>query len=252
MASAFSTKSLQQALTYPFIDPRWKNKFLIGIGLSLACMFIPVIPSLFVTGYLYQIIHRLIVENGDLYLPEWDDWGLFLKDGWRLLCVTLVYYLPVILIFIFGWVVYSAAMIVMIAQGETDPNSAIPLIMLLGMAVFFLCMALSTILGIAVSVITPVVIGHTVARGSLSAGFDFISWWKVFKANPGGFLLTLLVLYGMLAATYILSQVFSMTIILMCFIFILPMIVNFYMMLVGAAMIGAAYREGAEKLTPVV
>jgi hypothetical protein len=248
MATTFSTKSLQRVLTFPFEDPEWKNKILIGVGLSLAGMFVPIIPGLMAMGYMYQIMYRLIVENGDLYLPKWDDWELFLKNGWRLFSVTFVYNLPMVLISVFGFVVYFASMLGMAAQGDTSSDPVITIMMLVGMGIFFLSIAITIILWIGVSAIMPAVIGHTVAHGSFSAGFDFTGWWKVLKANPGGFLLTLLILSGMLAVIYIVSQVFYITIVLICLIFIIPLIASFYMMLVGGAMIGAAYREGAEKL----
>jgi hypothetical protein len=247
MTTSLSTKSMQRVLTFPFEDPKWKNKFLLGIGLSLAGMLVPIVPGLFVTGFAYQLMHRLIVDNGDLYLPEWDDWGRLLKEGWRLFSVYFLYELPVIVILIFGWVVYIGSFIAMTMEGGSNPNSVLPMVMLVGMGIFFLSSGLSIILGIVVSVILPPALGHTVAKDSFSAAFDFTGWWKIFKANLGGFLLAFLIIAGMVAAMYVLIQLFYMTIVLICLMFIVPMVVNFYMMLVGSALIGLAYREGVEK-----
>jgi hypothetical protein len=190
----------------------------------------------------------LIVENGDLYLPEWDDWGTLLKEGWRLFSVSFLYELPVIVISIFGWVVYTGSFMAMAMGGESNPNSVLPVVMLIGMAIFFLSIGLTIILGVGISVILPVALGHTVAQDSFSAAFDFTGWWKILKANLGGFLLAFFIIAGMLGTMYMLIQVFYMTIVLICLMFIIPMLVSFYISLVGAALIGMAYREGVEKL----
>ncbi len=238
MTTGLSTKNMQRVLTFPFEDPTWKNKFMIGIGLSLAGMMLPVVPGLFVMGYAYQIMHRLIVENGDLYLPEWNDWEKLLKEGWRLFSVSFLYELPIIVISLFGWVIYTGSFIGMAMQGESNPDSVLPLVMLVGMGIFFLSIGLTIILGIGVSVVLPPALGHTVAKDSFSAAFDFTGWWKILKANLGGFMLALLIIAGMMTAMYVLIQLFYMTIVLICLMFIVPMLVSFYIMLVGAALIG--------------
>ena len=220
------------------------------MALTIACMFVPIIPSLFVTGYGYQIMHRLIVEHGDLYLPEWDDWNKLFKDGWRLFCVSFVYTLPASISMIIGMGLYFGAFIVMAMAGDLSNDPAASMMIFGAMGIFFLSIALTMILIIAAWCFLPVAMGHTVARDSFSAAFDFDGWWKVLKANLGGFFLAIVVLTGLLGVVYMIAQIFYMTIVLMCMMFIIPLAFGFYMMLVGFALIGLAYREGVEKLTP--
>jgi len=53
--------------------------------------------SVFVVGYAYQIIQRIILEDGEPYLPEWEDWSKLFNDGLRLTGALLILYIPTIL-----------------------------------------------------------------------------------------------------------------------------------------------------------
>jgi len=246
-----TTYSMQYVLSYPFKDPRWKSKLGLGVLLTLAGMFVPVIPYLFIIGYGYQILHRLIVERGDLYLPEWDDWGKYLKDGWRLFAVWFVYTLPALLISLVGVLAYIGMFAAMIKAEASGNDEAAIIPMFITMAALFLSIALSMLLAMAAALVIAPASAHTVAEASFSAGFDFTGWWKVFKANLGGFFLALVIVMGLMGIVYLLSYIFYMTIVLMCMLFILPILVSFYIMLVGCAMTGLAYREGTDRLAAI-
>jgi hypothetical protein len=109
-------------------------------------------------------------------------------------------------------------------------------------------MAISTILMSVTFLGMPAIIGHTVAHDSFAAGFNFSGWWKVMKANLGGFAVTFLIIFGLVGVMYMLTQIFYMTIVLICLMFIVPLIAGFYISMVGAALIGQSYREGVDKL----
>lgn len=51
MKTANGLTAIQDIFSFPFRDPKWKNKFLIGGGVSLAGMVIPVLPWLALLGY---------------------------------------------------------------------------------------------------------------------------------------------------------------------------------------------------------
>jgi hypothetical protein len=248
MTTTFSTKSMQQVLTYPFKDPKWMEKFLVGIGLTLGSMIVPIVPGLFVTGYIYQIIHQLTVEKGELCLPEWTDWSKLLQDGFRLTAVTFLYSLPALIIGAIGFVLYFVAFIGMTAAEGSDPNSGFAIFFFLAFGIMMISMAISTLLMSVLFISMPAIIGHTVAHDSFAAGFNISGWWKVMKANLGGFAVTFLIIFGLVSVMYMLTQIFYMTIVLICFMFIVPLIAGFYISLVGAALIGQSYREGVDKL----
>jgi hypothetical protein len=245
-----STYGMQQILTYPFKDPKWVTKLILGMVISMAGMFVPVIPQLFVMGYGYEIMHRLIVERGDLYLPEWYDWGKYLKNGWRLFAVSFVYMLPASLIGVVGFGIYIASTFGMVFASHSSKDPGASMVMMGGMAVFFLTMAITMGLMMILMVVLPPATAHAVAHDSFSAAFDFSGWWKIFKANIGGFVVAAIVYMGIAGVMGFLMQIFYMTIVLICLMFIVPMALGFYMMLVGYTLIALAYREGVDKLNP--
>ncbi len=249
MENTPSIRQFQRILSYPFEDSKWKSKLLIGMALTLGGMMLPVIPTLFVLGYGYQITHRLIVEQGDLYLPEWTDWEKLLKDGWRLFCVSFIYTLPMVICIVVGYVVYFGTFGITMATSSGSSNDpAVGMLMFGGMAVQFLMMALGILLGLTTSFVLPAAMAHTIARDSFSAGFDFIGWWKVLKANFSGFLTTVVMIMGLAMLMTTFMQVIYLTIVLICLALFIPVIVSFYMLLVSSALIGLAYRDGVESL----
>ncbi len=248
MTTEVSTRPLQTLLAFPFHEDRWQSKMLIGIGLTLAGMIIPIIPGLILMGYVYQIMHRVIVDRSNLYLPEWDNWGKFLKDGWRLFCVAFLYSLPTLVVSFAGMGIYIITFIGAMTAAGNHPDSPASILLVVAIGILFLSIGLSILTGTLTFLVLPAALGHTVARDSFSAGFDFTGWWKIFRANTGGFLIALLVITGLMGLVYIVSQIFSMTIVLICLIFLLPLAVGFYVMLIGAALVAGAYREGVENL----
>lgn len=99
------TRSLDlgKSLTFMFEEPEWGKKFLIGFGLMLLAFplaflgGIPaLIPAFIVTGYSMEISRRY-AQNQDVILPEWNDWGKYLKDGALFILAAIIYALPLII-----------------------------------------------------------------------------------------------------------------------------------------------------------
>jgi hypothetical protein len=89
---------------------------------------------------------------------------------------------------------------------------------------------------------------HTVAKDSFKAGFRIREWWKVFRANLGGFMLVLLLLAGLYAVLMLTFQFFYVTLVLWCLMPIILIIGGSYLSLVMDALFALVYREGMEKL----
>ncbi|HRQ38767.1 MAG TPA: DUF4013 domain-containing protein [Chloroflexota bacterium] len=80
-----------KALTYITEDERWVMKFLIALAMAIFSFFI--IPAIILEGYMVAIA-RNVMNGEERPLPEWDDWGGFLRDGFNLFVALLVYTLP--------------------------------------------------------------------------------------------------------------------------------------------------------------
>ncbi|MBP1655183.1 MAG: hypothetical protein H6Q28_1739 [Bacteroidetes bacterium] len=86
-----------RAFSFPFRDPQWFVKFLIG---SLMCLLCVVGVGFFIlAGYFIQITQRAI-RNDEPGLPDWSGLGDKFVMGVKIVIVYLVYLLPVILLMI--------------------------------------------------------------------------------------------------------------------------------------------------------
>ncbi|HRO25234.1 MAG TPA: DUF4013 domain-containing protein, partial [Promineifilum sp.] len=82
---------VNKSIRYVFDDPQWISKVVIGALMSVLSFFI--LPAFILQGYVVKVIRQ--VMNGDWDgLPEWDDWGNLLRDGFNVFIAELVYTLP--------------------------------------------------------------------------------------------------------------------------------------------------------------
>ena len=181
MPEELSLASVKEVLRFPFRDPNWQNRFIVGSALILAGVvlyFVPIIsfvPFLFVAGYAYRV-QRRAARSGELVLPPWDDWGGLALDGLKGMLVSLVYTLPAILCFIGGMVLYYVAIFGMmfpVAFMEDSASTVVVTMLLMfgSMVLMFLSMFVGWVLLLLGGVPLPMAIAHFVARDDLAAGF---------------------------------------------------------------------------------
>src|SRR5215212_186394 len=82
-----------RAFGYTFQDPNWLKKIVIG-GLLL---IIPIFGWFVVGGYGIRVM-RNVLSGTDLPLPEWDDLGALFMDGLSAFIVTLIWWIPIIIV----------------------------------------------------------------------------------------------------------------------------------------------------------
>jgi hypothetical protein len=82
-----------RAFSYPFQDPAWVTKIIIGAVMVL----IPIIGWLILGGYTLRIMRR-VVSGSDVPLPEWTDYGAMFADGVKALIVYIVWAIPFIIL----------------------------------------------------------------------------------------------------------------------------------------------------------
>jgi hypothetical protein len=254
MTTSFTSDDLQALLKFPFDDPGWTNKLLIGSLLLFAGYVVPIIPIVFVYGYYAQIERRIIVEGGEPSLPEWDDWGRFFSDGLKLTGVIVVYMLPLIVFFCAGYGIFvglifgpEAAM-----RAAPDPESISPLMTFLpflGMLIWLVLFALGMIGLLAVGLILPVATSHVIATGQFAAGFRISEWWPIFRANLAGYLISFILILGVWMALSFAVQVLYLTVILCCLVPFILAPLSMYIMIIGSVLFGQAYRTGVDKVS---
>jgi hypothetical protein len=244
--------SLEEILTFPFRDKEWQNKLLIGSLVVLASFVVPILPLLLVYGYGVRIARRVINGDGELYLPEWDDWSALFVDGAKIVGIWFVSALPLLIIAFAGQGLFMASSFVPALVAEAaGGEAALALAMvstLLGVGGGLAVSGATIVLSLAMGIFLPVITGHVIATGEFAAAFRVREWWRVFRANVGGYLLVLIVMLGVGIALGMVLQILYLTVCLCCLVPILMGPCTFYTTLVSFTLYARAYRAGTHNL----
>ncbi|MDE0633958.1 MAG: DUF4013 domain-containing protein [Caldilineaceae bacterium] len=185
-----------RALTYFSEDERWVEKTAIGTGLLLISSLllvalVGVLGYFILFGYLVRLLQN-VRDDVHPVLPEWDRWGDDLVRGVKLVCVGVIWALPIVLVsvplFIIGIIIDSEFRSV---NGDFA-------------GLFFLCSAcLSFLFGIAYAVFQP---GFTIAfakNETISDGLQVSEIWDWTRDNIGNVAIVaiLTVIASMIIAT---------------------------------------------------
>jgi len=241
--------SLQTLLYFPFKDSSSRNKLLIASALGLGSFIIPIIPWILVLGYAGAIMRQIIVDGKEASMPEWGDWNKYLSLGGKLFGVSLVYSIPVWAPMFLGYflMILPAFLTEFLENTYRYSDELIGFVMLFtfgGMILFGLGMFFSLIIW----VFLPPAFAHAAAKDSFVAGFKIREWWKIFKANIGGFILTMVIGGGLYMVFMFAMQIIYMTLILCILLPFLMAFMSAYLSIVISVLIAQAYRDGLTKL----
>lgn len=209
-----------RALSFVFEDEEWIKKVLIGAVLALTV--IGIIP---VMGYALEVARR-VAQGSERPLPEWDNFGAKIVEGFLSGLIGFVWALPMILIASCIWVV-------MVPAGVIDDSGNTAAI--LG-TVLSICVGLIiTIYSLLLTLVLPAAIASYAVKGEFGAAFRFGEVIGLVRSNFGTYLMVLLIT--------ILAQIIgSLGSIVICIGAYLTM---FYSILVTYYAYGQAYRIAA-------
>jgi hypothetical protein len=212
--------------------------------LIFSASIIPILPFLIVLGYIMKIAKRIIDGDGQLNLPEWDNWSEYLRDGFKWFAALLIYSLPLMIIFSIGYFVYFLSFIGIAAVEETaNPPVIAILLPFFGMAVLFLTIFIGIFLSLLEMMVLPAGLMHVVHTGNFSAAFQFKQWWQILKKNFLGFLVAIIFLFGFY---YLMMMVFSALYLSIVLCLAIPFALaplSFLMSLWTIPLFAQAYRE---------
>jgi len=241
MTTLFTSDNLQSIFTFPFKDEKWKSKLAIFVAITFAGILI--VPTFFLWGYIYELMRRIIVDRGEPTLPDWDDWGGYFTNGFKISCVIIIYSLPVMLLTFLPYLFLILPMAVGNSTFLDEP--AFSLVFSILIMVF---MTLGMLLGFISQFLLPVAVSHMIAKGETRAAFKIKEWWQIFRKNFGGFFLSFILVMGTMWILMIISQFLMMTIILCIAAPIAWSITYAYVGVIGSVLFGQAYNEGRMKL----
>ncbi|MCP4542967.1 MAG: DUF4013 domain-containing protein [Chloroflexi bacterium] len=241
-----TVEGIQHLFTYPFKDADWKQKLLIASLLALVGMVIPIlVPMIFLTGYCERIIRRIVREDGEPYLPEWDDWNDLFVKGIKLFGVGFVYSLPSLVLLAGGYTLMMAPVLVIELVESRIGEWVFVAGMMGGMGI----MGMAMFIGLVTGIIAPVAMIHVAAKDDFSAAFRVGEWWPILRANLPGFILSYVIMMGVWFATTFVAQFLYLTIILCCLVPFVFSILTAYVMLVSSALFACTYRDGVANLS---
>jgi hypothetical protein len=247
MAEKATLGGLKRFFTFPFEGTDWQKRFVIGAALMLVGFFIPLIPVVFVFGYVMQVM-RQAIEGRDLVLPDWDDWGKLGVDGLRYGAVSFAFMLPGFLVYFGGMGIYMlSAMILPMSMQMMEHGrgsfAAIPLFFVLSMVILFVSIFLGMILTFLGGIPLPAAMAHFVVKDQVGAAFRFGEWWPLLRRNKMGYFIAWVLVGGLGVLLYLGIMLLYSTLIFCALVPVLSAPLLFYLLLVNAAVFGETYRE---------
>jgi hypothetical protein len=254
VSGSFSTEGVRNILAFPFKDPKAANKLALLFAFTFGGSFIPIVPTLFMCGYLMEIMRGVIRGSGEPELPEWNDWGRLALDGVKYLGAALIYLAPVYILYFIGFGTYMAGSMLgpLMMSGNRSDMGPFMVTMFGGMAVFFICLFLAMAFALLAGIVLPLALANLAAQDRFSAAFAFGPMWRNFKANLGGYLVSYIVALGIGTVMMIGIQMLYLTVLLCFLIPVLAAAIATYLGPVCAALISRAYREGQDRLNEKV
>lgn len=248
MSEAATIPSLKVIFRFPFQGPNWRSRFIVGTALLFAGFLVPIVPGIFVYGYVLRVMGQALNGEG-LSLPAWDDWGRLAMDGLRGMVISLLYLLPAMIVFFGGMALYFTSSVffpLLMGAAEEAGEVALgaPLLLLASMAIMFVSMFIGSVLFVVGAIPLPVATAHFVVQDKLSAAFRVREWWPLLQVNKLGYFIGWVVVAGLMGISYFVSMMTYYTC-LCCLIPFLGAPIGFYMSLVSAALFGQTYRESA-------
>lgn len=185
-----------KSLTYITEDERWLTKLGIALLMSLLSFFI--VPMFLLNGYMVGIA-RNVMNGSARPLPEWEDWGGFLRDGFNLFVAALVYASPLLLLTCIATI--STVGLSGLAEINEDALAAGFL------ATFGLIGCLALIMMIALLFINPALIIQYLRHNSLGACFRFGEIVAIIREHISDILVVVAIMFGIIFALGVVANI---------------------------------------------
>jgi hypothetical protein len=236
----------EKSFTFPFRDPKWGNKALIGSLITLAGYVIPIIPTLFVLGYIVRLM-RHTIDTGETALPEWDEWGDLGLKGIYYLIVYLVYLLPGLALLASSAMTFFAGTFASGWGGGDGLDRARPWLGTFG--AFSAIMAVSMFLLSLIALLAgwlaaPIAVARLAATDNVGAAFELDQVWRIIRVQIGEFAVAWAVSLGLSYAMGIVVAVMYYTVCLCLFIPFVSAPFSFYKRVFRMTLFAEVYRRG--------
>lgn len=162
------TLDFARAFRFVFDDPDWVKKMLIGGVMMLLGIFL--IGTLWAIGYWARLIRR-VAAGEERPLPEWEDLGGLLREGWGAASVYGVYIAGALLPFLVAMVgvaVVGGGM-TQLAKGSEEASEAFGALTGIGFLAFY---ALFMVAMMVLMIYLPAALTRHALTGRFATGFE--------------------------------------------------------------------------------
>ncbi len=166
-----------RSLTFMFEDPNWIGKMLIGaLLILLGTILLPVlliglVLFLPLSGYMLKLVRQIMNGGGDA-LPEWDNFGDLLAEGFKLAAAWFIYGIPLLILEI------PLLLSTLFTNGNHDVS-------VFGAFVSSSCGCLVFIYSILLALVAPIILILLAKENRFGAAFDFNAIWDILKSHLG-------------------------------------------------------------------
>lgn len=170
---------LGRAFGFVTEDESWLSKILIGGVLII----IPLIGSFALLGYTFDVA-RNVAQNNPRPLPDWSDFGNKLIKGLYGFVISLVYTLPLALVF---GVLFAIIGVLAAAGGESEAAGGLAALLLVCLYVLMIPF------GLVISALILAAYVRYIQTDSLGAALQFGEVWGMVRSAPGKWILLMLI-----------------------------------------------------------
>jgi hypothetical protein len=179
---------ISRAFSFVTEDQEWITKILVG-GIIL---LIPIAGPILLLGYMMRLAEQVSLDHARS-LPTWSNFGDLFMKGLYHFVITLVYLLPAFIILgIFICITALGASAVTVDSNTVDSSSSNAAGAMIG-GLSCIVMPLYILLALAGGLLAQVGIARYILAGQLSAAFDVAAVVSQLRAQPGLWLLVILV-----------------------------------------------------------
>jgi hypothetical protein len=169
---------LGKAFNFQFEDKRWFNK----LGLAAIIAAVPVLNFAF-SGYIVEVL-RNVAHGSTEPLPEWDDLGRKLSEGFVLFAAAVVYSLP-------GLIVVCLPLAPIAVSGVLSGNRNLQdlgrTIGTTGAVLFYCLLCVFLIYALLLSIIHPAITVAFSRKGTFASCFELRSILDLIRRDPARF-----------------------------------------------------------------
>jgi Protein of unknown function (DUF4013) len=179
------TVDFGRAFQFYFEDPEWVRKTLIGGGLYLAGTLLLVVLGAGLLlyaicgGYAMRVMQRAYAGD-PRPLPDWDDYGGMMRDGLKMLGLSLAYAIVVFGIPGIGFAVLGVAAGAASSAGS-DAAGGLMALAMVGMQLIFMVVAL------VLAIYLPSAIARMTLYQRFGAGFEIKENVALIRRNPANY-----------------------------------------------------------------